>query len=143
MKNNWQRRVDTELGNHQIAEINNRVSTWKLYNLHGIQHLYRLISGHHFLNSFQAHLRPNKLTKHCDCGQTESLHHFLFTCQRYIRFRQRWLTKIFHITGNPGALNYATYQTVFGQRKDLTDAENKRLQESTCEYILETQRFMK
>ena len=141
VKTNWQRRVNNDLGNHQVAEINNQVSTWKLHNINGIKHLIRLITGHHFLNSFQSHIRPNMISKYCTCGQTETLHHFLFTCQRFTRFRQKWLMKIYHVTGDLDVFQWATYKTVFGQREDLTDNENRKLQESTCEYILNTNRF--
>ena len=137
---NWQRRVNLELCNHQIAEINNQVTSWKLYNMKGSKHMLRLITGHHFLNSFQSHI-SSKITKYCTCGQVESVYHFLFTCQKYTRYRQRWLLKIFNITGNPDVLQHTTYKTAFGQRSDLTDDENRKLQESTCEYISETQRF--
>ena len=32
---NWQRRVDHELANHQVAEINNTVRSWNIYNIKG------------------------------------------------------------------------------------------------------------
>ena len=137
---NWQRRVDHDLCDHQIAEINKQVLSWKLYNTKGSKHLQRLITGHHFLNSFQSHI-SSKITKYCTCGQVETLYHFLFTCQKYTRYRLRWLSKIFNITGNPDVLHHTTFKTAFGQRNDLSDSENKKLQESTCEYIIETQRF--
>ena len=130
VNSNWQRRVDIELGNHQIAEINKEVTTWKLFNIHGSRHLSRLISGHHSLNSFQSILRPNRITKSCDCGQTESVYHFLFTCQRYTRFRQKWFAKIFSVTGNPEELHHPTFKTVFGQRKDLDFPPFLRLYQS-------------
>ena len=140
--NNWQRRVDNDLSNHQVMEMNGLVRTWKIYHHKGWKHLTRLITGHHFLNSFQSKINPNKISKSCNCGQIESLHHFLFTCQKYTRYRQKWFKQIYNITGNPTSLTCVSYKTAFGQREDLSADANSKLQASTCQYILETKRFI-
>ena len=138
---NWQWRVHIEIANHQITEINSKVLSWKLFNNQGSQHYSRLITGHHFLNSFQSKVNPGKISKNCTCGQVESVHHFLFTCQRYTRFRQKWLSEVFQITGDPDMLRSVPYSTAFGQRQDLSQSENSKLQGCIGQYIMDTQRF--
>ena len=137
---NWQRRVNLELADHQITEINVIVKTWKIYNTSGSKHLMRLVTGHHFLNSFQCKINPRTL-KNCSCGQTETLHHYLFLCQKYTRFRLKWQHRVVGITEDMGMLNKMSLSTVFGQRIDLSEEKNRQLQESTCGYILDTNRF--
>ena len=58
-----------------------------------------------------------------------------------MRFRLKWQYKVVSITDDIGALNNMSLATAFGQRVDLTEEKNKRLQESVCEYILKTERF--
>ena len=139
---NWQRRVDIELSNHQVSEINAAVNTWKMHNIKGINHLMRLITGHHFLNSFQSKLYPSRISKNCSCGQVETLHHFLFLCQKYMRIRLKWYYKVVGIIEEIEALNHMSLTTAFGQRDDLSEEKNKLLQESICTYIMETKRFI-
>jgi ribonuclease HI len=138
---NWQRRVNLELSNHQIMEINNRVKDWKIFNTKESKHLTRMITGHHFLNTFQSKIN-SKTSKYCSCGQTETIHHFLFSCQRYNRFRQRWTHRVVCITEDLEDLNHMSLTTAFGQREDLSEEKNRNLQESACMYINETNRFI-
>lgn len=139
---NWQRRVDHELSNHQIMEINNCVKSWKIHNFKGSIHMTRLLTGHHFLNSFQSKLNPSKVSRFCSCGQVETLHHYFFLCQKYMRHRQRWLHKVVSITEDLEDLNHMSLSTAFGQREDLSEEKNKKLQENICDYIVETKRFI-
>jgi ribonuclease HI len=138
---NWQRRVDHELTNHQITEVNNTVKSWKIHNVNGSKHLVRLATGHHFLNSFQSKINSRTL-RNCSCGQAETMHHYLFLCQKYVRFRQKWQHRVAGITEDLDVLNDPmSLTTAFGQRIDLSDEKNRELQESTCKYILDTNRF--
>ena len=139
---NWQTRVCMELSDHRIMEVNSTVNSWCTFNWKGQKHMLRLLTGHHFLNSFQSKLNPTSISENCACGQKETVHHFLFTCQRYIRYRQKWLYKIYDITGDLDALNQVSNKTAFGQREDLTLSENSGLQEAICQYLLETKRFV-
>ena len=139
---NWQRRVDLELSNHQIMEINNCVKSWKIHNIKGSIHMTRLLTGHHFLNSFQSKLNPSKISRQCSCGQVETLNHYLFLCQKYMRYRQRWKHKVVSITEDLEDWNHMSLTTAFGQREDLSEEKNKTLQESICKYITETKRFI-
>ena len=139
---NWQRRVNIELSNHQVSEINPDVNMWKIHNLKGTNHLIRLITGHHYLNSFQSKLYPLKISKNCSCGQEETLHHFLFQCQKYMRLRQKWHYKVVGIIEDTEALNNMSLATPFGQREDISEEKNRLLQESICTYIMETKRFI-
>ena len=138
---NWQRRVDHELTNHQIIEINKMVNSWKIYKNKGSKHLMRLVTGHHFLNSFQSKLNP-RTSKNCSCGQIETVNHYLFLCQKYTRYRERWKYRVVGITEDLEAQNFMSLATAFGQREDLSDEKNRQLQESICDYIMETKRFM-
>ena len=115
---NWQRRVDNELANHQITEVNSMVKSWKIYNINGSKHLTRLATGHHFLNSFQSKINL-KTPKNCSCGQIETMHHYFFLCQKYVRFRQKWHHRVAGITEDLDVLNQMTLATAFGQRTDL------------------------
>ena len=137
---NWQRRVDHELANHQVAEINNTVRSWNIYNIKGSKHLTRLATGHHFLNSFQSKINP-KTSRFCSCGETETVHHYLFTCQKYIRYRLRWQHRVVGIVEDIEELDNMSWTTAFGQRTDVSAEKNRQLQESICDYILETERF--
>ena len=137
---NWQRRVDHELINHQVVEINKVVNSWKIFNVKGSNHLTRLATGHHFLNSFQSKINP-KTSKYCSCGETETVHHYLFTCQKYLRFRLRWKHQVVGIVEDLEEFNSMSWTTAFGQRTDLSAEKNRQLQESICNYILETKRF--
>ena len=139
---NWQRRVNLELSNHLITEINNKVKSWKIFNIKESKHLTRIITGHHFLNLFQSKINPTKTSKYCSCGQTETIHHFLFLCQNYTRFRQRWTHRVAGITENLEDLVNMSLATAFGQRGDLSAEKNRQLQESACLYINETCRFI-
>ena len=139
---NWQTRVCMELSDHRITEVNSTVNSWSTFNWKGQKHMLRLLTGHHFLNSFQSKLNPTSISENCVCGQKETVHHFLFTCQRYIRYRQKWFYKIYDITGELDALNQVSNKTAFGQREDLTLSENSKLQEAICQYLLETKRFV-
>ena len=138
---NWQRRVNLELGNHQIIEINESVKSWKIFNTRESKHITRLITGHHFLNSFQSKINPAKISQRCSCGQPETLHHFFFTCQKYNRHRQKWLHRVAGITENLDDLNILNMKTTFGQREDLSEEKNRQLQESVSSFISETGRF--
>ena len=138
---NWQKRVDLELTDHQIMEINQYVKSWRIHNIKGSKHLTRLVTGHHFLNSFQSKVNPARVSRCCTCGQVETLNHYLFLCQKYIRFRKKWQYKVVSITDDIGALVHISLATAFGQRLDLPEEKNKKLQESLCTYILETERF--
>jgi hypothetical protein len=137
---NWQRRVDHELANHQITEINKDVNSWQLHNNKGSKHLMRLATGHHFLNTFQSKLNCN-IGKNCSCGHPETLHHYLFFCQKFIRFRLKWRHQVVGITEDLNVLKVMSLTTVFGQRTDLSDEKNRQLQRSTCDYIIATNRF--
>ena len=137
---NWQWRVDQELTTHQIIEINSRVRSWKIYNIKGSKHLIRLMTGHHFLNSIQSKLNY-RTSKNCSCGQVETVHHYLFLCQKYMRYRRRWQQRVVGITEDLEAQNAMSLATAFGQRVDLSDDKNLQLQESICDYIAETKRF--
>ena len=139
---NWQRRVDIELGDHKVMEINNRVKSWKFFNIRGSIHLIRLITGHHFLNSFQSKIHPARISKYCSCGQVETIHHFFFSCQKYTRLRQKWTHTVVGITEDLEILNSMSLTTAFGQRDDLSEGKNRQLQESICVYIQETKRFI-
>ena len=138
---NWQRRVDHELSNHQVMEINECVKTWKIYNFNSSKHMIRLVTGHHFLNSFQSKVN-NSITKNCSCGQVETMHHYLFLCQKYMRYRLKWQYEVVGITEDTEAFNHISLTTAFGQRGDLSDDKNRSLQESLCKYIQETKRFI-
>ena len=123
-------------------EINSFVKSWKIHDLPGSKHLIRLITGHHFLNSFQSKLNPSGISRNCSCGQVETLNHYLFLCQKYMRFRQSWIHKIVGVTEDLEDLNYVSLTTAFGQREDLSDKQNRALQESICKYIQDTGRFI-
>ena len=142
VKGNWQRRVDLELTDHQVTEIDKDVMSWRIYNFKGSNHITRLITGHHFLNSFQAKVNPTRISRNCLCGQVETLNHYLFLCQKYIRFRKKWQYKVVSITEDIGALSVMSLATAFGQRLDLTEEQNMKLQESICTYIVQTERFV-
>ena len=137
---NWQRRVDHELSNHQIMEINKYVGSWKIHNFNSSKHLIRLVTGHHFLNSFQSKLN-HSVSRKCSCGQVETMNHYLFLCQKYMRYRLKWQHKVVGITEDLMALNHISLTTAFGQRSDLSKEKNRLLQESLCNYIEETKRF--
>ena len=128
------------MSNHQIIEINDKVKSWKIHNIKGSKHIIRLATGHHFLNSFQSKLNP-KTSKYCSCGQVETVHHYLYLCQKYMRFRRRWQHRVVGITEDLEAQNEISMATAFGQRSDLSDEKNRQLQESICDYIAETKRF--
>ena len=138
---NWQRRVDHELSNHQVMEINEIVKSWKIHNFNSSKHLIRLVTGHHFLNSFQSKVN-NSISKNCSCGQVETMHHYLFLCQKYMRYRLKWHYEVVGITEDIEAYNRISLTTAFGQRSDLSDEKNRLLQESLCKYIQETKRFI-
>ena len=116
--------------------------SWRIYNFKGSNHMTRLITGHHFLNSFQAKVNPTRISRNCSCGQVETLNHYLFLCQKYIRFRKKWQYKVVSITEDIGALSVMSLATAFGQRLDLTEEQNMKLQESICTYIVQTERFV-
>ena len=140
---NWQRRVEFELSNHRITEINNQVKSWKIINNRESKHLTRLITGHHYLNSFQSKLNPIKISNYCSCGRAvETMHHFLFTCQKYTRIRQKWIHKVVGITEELDTLRQMSLTTAFGQRDDMSEEKNRQLQESICSYIRDTNRFI-
>ena len=58
-----------------------------------------------------------------------------------MRFRQKWHYKVVGITEDIEAQNHMSLATAFGQRDDLSEENNRLLQESVCTYIIETKRF--
>ena len=81
---NWQRRVDLELTDHQVMDINKHVKSWKIHNIKGSHHMTRLVTGHHFLNAFQSKLNPSRVSRSCSCGQVETLNHYISSSVRNI-----------------------------------------------------------
>ena len=53
-----------------------------------------------------------------------------------------WNNPVVSITEDIGALSVMSLATAFGQRLDLTEEQNMKLQESICTYIVQTERFV-
>ena len=138
---NWQFRINSEIPQHDSYQTNPIVNSWQLPSIKGIKHVFRLISGHTQLNDFQSKFNPDITSPYCQCGQRETIYHYLLKCQLYMRHRHNWFNTVFKITGDISTFNNISLSTLYGQRKDLTIKSNTELLKSTINYIHKTKRF--
>ena len=145
LKINWNKRYNESIQNPTIHEFLHNVENWIIHNINHnmIPHYNRLISGHNRLNSHQ-HTMGLIESPDCEaCNEPETVHHYIYHCERYTRFRHNLFNQICIIDpeSNHTSLKDINMQTLIGQRYDLNKDKNQKLLKSFLDYIKETNRF--
>lgn len=135
----WQQRWEAGSTGRHLFEL--RESMKVKAQQHTDRKIQKLITqlrtGYCSLNEYK-HKTGVKDSPDCECGETESVRHFIEDCERYEDIRERLRTRLFRMCG----IGEFTAELFLGVRKeDPYEPERGNLQTILEEYLRETKRF--
>ena len=138
----WQFRYSNELSNHNVYNINDTVGNWNDFKIeHPLYHIInQFVTCYHSLNSHKSKI--TNVSPLCECGEPETVNHFVFHCEKYSRYRRELLNMINYITGkNYIKLSDFDLKTLYGQSQIIKKKQNKDILIHMLVFLEKTKRF--
>ena len=135
----WEQRVITTNTGKRLKEIKEKVTKWS-WSYHKIRALETVMAklriGHICLKQhlFRFHLAPDPL---CDCGEIESIEHFILHCSRYELQRNELYASVRRID-NDITLDL---KTLLGGNSDLNEDQQHKIIKAMFLFLLKTKRL--